>query len=139
MTTTPQDDQPRGPHIEEEVVGLPWATRFSRRAFLGISAVAAVGTLFVRRVFDSVGRALDRYSVPVPWHRQGAVELTYTTCDMCPWRCGVVVKTVDGVVRKIDGNPADPKSRGMLCARGQAGPSFLYDPDRLTTPTDPRL
>ena len=37
-------------------------------------------------------------------------------------------------VHKIDGNPADPKSRGMLCARGQGGVSFIYDPDRLQAP-----
>ena len=37
-------------------------------------------------------------------------------------------------VYKIDGNPKDPKSRGKLCARGQAGVSFLYDPDRLKQP-----
>ena len=53
---------------------------------------------------------------------------------MCPWRCGVIVKTVNGRVHKIEGNPNDPKSRGMLCARGQAGVSWLYDPDRLKTP-----
>jgi thiosulfate reductase/polysulfide reductase chain A len=53
---------------------------------------------------------------------------------MCPWRCGIVVKTANGRVHKIDGNPKDPKSRGKLCARGQAGVSFLYDPDRLKQP-----
>jgi len=69
----------------------------------------------------------------VPWQRQ-APRTTYNVCEMCPWRCGIVVQTVDGRVRKIDGNPRDPKSRGRLCARGQAGVSFLYDPDRLRAP-----
>jgi thiosulfate reductase/polysulfide reductase chain A len=69
-----------------------------------------------------------------PWYRRGQISTTYTVCDMCPWRCGVVVSSVDGVVHKIDGNPKDPKSRGMLCARGQAGVSFMYDPDRLRSP-----
>jgi thiosulfate reductase/polysulfide reductase chain A len=68
-----------------------------------------------------------------PWYRQ-AQKTTYNYCDMCPWRCGVIVKTVNGRVKKIDGNPKDPKSRGKLCARGQAGVSFLYDPDRLKRP-----
>lgn len=51
------------------------------------------------------------------------------------------MQSVGGKVIKIDGNPADPKSRGMLCARGQGGVSFLNDPDRLTKPlirTGPR-
>jgi len=43
-------------------------------------------------------------------------------------------KSVGNRVYKIDGNPKDPKSRGRLCARGQAGVSFLYDPDRLKQP-----
>ena len=60
--------------------------------------------------------------------------MTYTVCDMCPWRCGVVATSVNGKVVKIDGNPKDPKSRGLLCARGQAGPSFVYDSDRLKQP-----
>ena len=62
---------------------------------------------------------------------KGPAQITYNYCDICPWRCGVIVKTVNGKVQKIDGNPKDPKSRGTLCARGQAGVSFLYDPDRL--------
>ena len=45
-----------------------------------------------------------------------------------------MVQSVNGRVYKIDGNPKDPKSRGMLCGRGQAGVSFTYDPDRLTQP-----
>jgi thiosulfate reductase/polysulfide reductase chain A len=69
----------------------------------------------------------------VPWYRQ-TQKTTYNYCDICPWRCGILVKSVNGRVAKIDGNPKDPKSRGRLCARGQAGVSFLYDPDRLKRP-----
>lgn len=68
------------------------------------------------------------------WYRQGEIETTYNVCDMCPWSCGLVVRSVNGVVHKIDGNPDDPKSRGMLCPRGQGGVSFMNDPDRLRAP-----
>lgn len=88
--------------------------------------------------FRSIGRrsveAAIRWGVPIPWYQQGPISHTFTVCDMCPWHCGIIVETVNGTVRKIDGNPNDPKSRGMLCAKGQAGVSFLYDPDRLKTP-----
>ena len=77
---------------------------------------------------------LAKLGLPIPWYRKGQVRTTYNYCDICPWRCGVVVQSVNGRVYKIDGNPKDPKSRGMLCARGQAGVSFLYDPDRLKQP-----
>jgi len=75
----------------------------------------------------------SKYPEPA-WFAKGEVATTYNYCDMCPWKCGVIVKSVDGKVIKIDGNPADPKSRGMLCARGQAGVSFMNDPDRLKSP-----
>ena len=39
-----------------------------------------------------------------------------------------------GVVKKLDPNPHSMKSRGMLCARGNAGIKQLYDPDRLKYP-----
>jgi thiosulfate reductase/polysulfide reductase chain A len=106
----------------------------TRRTFLKISGWAT-GSLAVvaagGRVFSE---GLGRLGIPTPWYRKGEIATTYGYCDMCPWRCGIIVKSVDGVVHKIDGNPADPKSRGMLCARGQAGVSFLYDPDRLKKP-----
>jgi thiosulfate reductase/polysulfide reductase chain A len=74
-------------------------------------------------------------SYPDPaWFTTGDVVTTYNYCDMCPWKCGIIVKSVDGKVMKIDGNPEDPKSRGMLCARGQGGVSFMNDPDRLRSP-----
>jgi len=74
-----------------------------------------------------------RYPDP-PWFATGEVTTTYNYCDMCPWKCGIAVQSVDGKVLKVDGNINDPKSRGMLCGRGQGGVSFMYDPDRLQSP-----
>lgn len=111
--------------------------RITRRAFLRTSLAGAAGAALPRDAF----RAPRARPAAAPWRRRGPVRITYNYCDMCPWRCGVVVQSVAGRVVKIDGNPADPKSRGMLCARGQGGVSFLNDPDRLTRPlirTGPR-
>jgi thiosulfate reductase/polysulfide reductase chain A len=101
--------------------------QISRRQFLAssLAGTALMGT-------HSPGFAA-KYPEPA-WFAKGDVVTTYNYCDMCPWKCGIVVKSVDGKVIKIDGNPADPKSRGMLCARGQAGVSFMNDPDRLRSP-----
>jgi len=38
------------------------------------------------------------------------------------------------VIRKLNPNPENPKSRGMLCARGNAGFLQAYDPNRLKRP-----
>lgn len=106
-----------------------------RRRFLdllvrGGAALGVLANTSCRMAADG----LISLGVPVPWYRSGKVVTTFNYCDMCAWRCGIVVSTVNGRVAKIDGNPKDPKSQGMLCARGQAGVSFLYDPDRLRTP-----
>jgi len=113
---------------------VPSKAGLTRRTFLKLSAFAAGALAVALAGGKAIADGLGRWNIPVPWYRGGEVTTTINYCDMCPWRCGIIVHTVDGVVRKIEGNPNDPKSRGKLCARGQAGVSFLYDPDRLKTP-----
>lgn len=102
----------------------------SRRSFLTSTAAALAGAgatgLLPAGALAAVNGA--------PWYRRGDIVTTYNVCDLCPWRCGIVVQTVNGKVHKVDGNPLDPKSRGRLCARGQGGVSFMEDPDRLRAP-----
>ena len=93
----------------------------SRRAFLKGSTLSVAALALSDRALDPVWQGLTKLGVPTPWYRQSPIKTTYNYCDMCPWRCGVIVQSVNGRVVKIDGNPKDPKSRGMLCARGQAG------------------
>jgi molybdopterin-containing oxidoreductase family molybdopterin binding subunit len=57
-----------------------------------------------------------------------------SVCGMCPDQCGILVRRVDGIVTKIEGNPQSPLGRGRLCARGLAGMQLLYDPHRLDQP-----
>ncbi len=112
----------------------PSNPKITRRSFLKISAFGAGALLLTACAPQSFSDQLKTFGVPAPWYSKGPVKTTYNYCDVCPWRCGIVVKSVNGRVFKIDGNPKDPKSRGMLCARGQAGVSMLYDPDRLKQP-----
>ncbi|HSB72409.1 MAG TPA: molybdopterin-dependent oxidoreductase [Candidatus Methylomirabilis sp.] len=106
------------------------ARLISRRRLLQGSALSLSALATGKDAFAGL---LTRVGSRLPWYRQ-AQKITYNYCDMCPWRCGILVTSVNGRVHKIDGNPKDPKSRGKLCARGQAGVSFLYDPDRLKQP-----
>ncbi|MGA9341574.1 MAG: molybdopterin oxidoreductase family protein [Rhodanobacteraceae bacterium] len=57
-----------------------------------------------------------------------------TTCYMCACRCGIRVHLKDGRVRYIDGNPAHPVNRGVICAKGSAGIKQHYSPARLSKP-----
>ncbi|MBI3941628.1 MAG: molybdopterin-dependent oxidoreductase [Chloroflexi bacterium] len=108
--------------------------RLTRRNFLKSSAMVGGGLVIASQGIKPVITGLAGLGLHVPWYNKGQIRTTYNYCDLCPWRCGVIVKSVNGRVYKIDGNPKDPKSRGMLCGRGQAGVSFLYDPDRLKQP-----
>lgn len=57
-----------------------------------------------------------------------------TTCELCPNKCSVIAVIENGTIRKLNPNPENPKSRGMLCARGNAGLLQVYDPMRLKKP-----
>ena len=57
-----------------------------------------------------------------------------TACEVCPNKCAVLAVVEGGRIRKLNPNPASPKSRGMLCARGNAAVKSVYDPDRVKQP-----
>ena len=61
-------------------------------------------------------------------------EVKATTCYMCACRCGIRVHVVDGEVRYIEGNPAHPLNKGVICAKGSSGIMKQYSPARLTRP-----
>lgn len=57
-----------------------------------------------------------------------------SACRMCHGGCGVLVHVVDGVIRKVTGDPNSPLNRGELCPKGAAGIDIVYHPDRLKHP-----
>ena len=57
-----------------------------------------------------------------------------TTCELCPNKCSVLAEVRQGRIHKLNPNPENPKSRDMLCARGNAAIQQVYDPDRLKQP-----
>ena len=64
----------------------------------------------------------------------GEAKEVATLCEMCVNKCAAIARVEEGVVTKLDPNPMFPKSKNMLCARGNAGLQALYDPDRLKSP-----
>ena len=67
-------------------------------------------------------------------HKPVGDDVKQTTCYMCACRCGINVHLRDGKVRYIEGNPAHPVNRGVLCAKGSAGIMQHYSPARLRKP-----
>ena len=112
-----------------------WDQLFSRRQFIkgvagaavGLTAVTAGSGLFApAETFAGDGGTA---SVGL-----GESKTVYTICEQCVWRCGVIAKVENGVVKKLEGNPNHPNNSGKLCPRGNAGIETLYSPDRLQFP-----
>ncbi|HHD80129.1 MAG TPA: thiosulfate reductase, partial [Campylobacterales bacterium] len=64
----------------------------------------------------------------------GKAEDIPVLCGMCVNKCAAFARVEDGVVTKLNPNPYFPKSRNMLCPRGNAGIQTTYDADRLKYP-----
>ena len=62
------------------------------------------------------------------------LEVKTTTCYMCACRCGIRVYLRNGEIRYIDGNPAHPLNKGVICAKGASGIMKQQSPARLTQP-----
>ena len=98
-----------------------------RRKFLKFSAGGAAGAAigaslaYVHPFAHSSAKETERLEIP-------------TTCEMCVNKCSVIAVVENGVIHKLNPNPENPKSRGMLCARGNAGLQQVYDSARLKRP-----
>jgi len=59
-----------------------------------------------------------------------------TTCFNCEAACGLTafIDKETGAVRKFEGNPYHPASRGRNCAKGPATINQITDPDRILYP-----
>lgn len=99
-----------------------------RRKFLKVAAGGAAGAGVATSAFllatsrkNTGPVAAERREVP-------------TTCEMCVNKCSMIAVVENGVIQKLNPNPENPKSRGMLCARGNPGIQQVYDPARLKRP-----
>jgi thiosulfate reductase/polysulfide reductase chain A len=104
--------------------------KMSRRRFMQWSATAAATAAMA----GSAPRVLHALVPGAEETKAGQAQNLFSACDMCFNKCGLIARVEDGVVKKLDPNPKSLKSRGMLCARGNAGVRQLYDPDRLKVP-----
>ncbi len=103
----------------------------NRRTFLKIAGMGSISLAFgcnppQKNLFSQV-RAPDDMVV-------GAANWYASTCRECPAGCGILSKSREGRIIKIEGNPLHPINKGRLCMRGQAALQGLYNPDRLKTP-----
>jgi anaerobic selenocysteine-containing dehydrogenase len=71
-----------------------------------------------------------------PRRQERRYTLIPTTCFNCEAACGLLayVDKATGAVRKFEGNPEHPGSRGRNCAKGPATINQITDPDRILYP-----
>jgi thiosulfate reductase/polysulfide reductase chain A len=113
----------------------------SRRKFLqGTVAMTVLGgTLATTSVFASEEKENQKNTPGIPktvttkTSTKKAKEVPFL-CGMCVNKCAGVARVEDGIITKLNPNPYFPKSRNMLCPRGNAGIQTTYDPDRLKYP-----
>ncbi|MBX3474929.1 MAG: 4Fe-4S dicluster domain-containing protein [Planctomycetes bacterium] len=116
-------DMPPEMRAELEVVSK------SRRDFMKVTGMAAMGAVIAGCTAKEhlVNPLLKRPEGITP----GVVYDYAGTCAGCASACGVVMKVRDGRPVKLEGDRANPLSRGGLCAKGQGQLWGLYDADRV--------
>ncbi len=105
----------------------------SRRDFLKLSAT--VGTVAAISDFTLGGpiKTLVEGAKPQATMPQEDVWIP-TVCFLCDENCGLHAHRINGVVVKVEGNPAHPLNQGRICARPNAALDTLYNPWRVKTP-----
>jgi anaerobic selenocysteine-containing dehydrogenase len=63
-------------------------------------------------------------------------QIVPTVCFNCEAACGLLayIDKESGEIRKLEGNPVHPASRGRNCAKGPATINQVYDPERILYP-----
>lgn len=96
--------------------------RVSRREVLQLGAAAAAASSTGLRLSAATPEATARWR----WDKG--------VCRFCGVGCGIRIATHEGRVVAVEGDPANPVNRGLLCIKGYANARILYGEDRLTRP-----
>lgn len=107
-----------------------WDQLFSRRSFIKGTAT----TLALGATAGKGGLMSPALGLAAAQSEQTKTAFIPTICEQCVWRCGVIARVEDGVVKKLEGNPIHPNNLGKLCPRGNAGIETVYSPDRIEFP-----
>jgi len=105
---------------------------FSRRQFIKIGGAATAGATVAGAAVPSLLRPHRARAALDPTPENYEIKNSY--CEVCFWKCAVRAYVTGDQIWKLEGNPADPLTRGRLCPRGTGGIGTYTDPDRLTKP-----
>jgi thiosulfate reductase/polysulfide reductase chain A len=105
----------------------------TRRKFIAATASVLASLAAVNQLEGKLVGAIFRPTIPGSQSTRARTTI-YTTCHQCDQQCAAIAYVEEGVLVKLDGNPADQKSKGRLCPKGQAGILEVYNPYRLKKP-----
>ena len=96
----------------------------SRRKFLqGSVSLCVYATSSLANPFITTKTTLKRNVKNIPY-----------LCNMCRNKCAGFARVENSTITKLNPNQYFPKSRNMLCPKGNAGIQAVYDKDRLKYP-----
>ncbi len=106
----------------------------SRRKFLKQSIALTIYGSNIN-LFGKNRTKIDISNIPITTKTSDskAKNIPYL-CNMCRNKCAGFARVENGIVTKLNPNKFFPKSRNMLCPKGNAGIQALYDRDRLKYP-----
>ena len=90
-----------------------------RRGFFRIVGVS--GAAAAAAGCGKTTEAILPYVIPAEHIVPGVATWFATVCRECPAGCGVLAKSREGRIVKLEGNPDHPVNRGALCARRPGG------------------
>src|SRR5512140_3764681 len=104
----------------------------NRRTFLKVSAGATAAAAAAPSVLSAMENELGGKDIgPVTSQERQAIPVN---CHVCNIQDGAIAYVEDGRIVKLEGNPEHVSTRGRLCAKGNSGMWYTYDPDRILTP-----
>jgi len=107
-------------------------SKISRRTFLKVSAGTTAAAAAAPRLLQAMENQLGGKDFdPVSMTERKAIPIN---CHVCNIQDGAIAFVENGRVVKLEGNPEHVSTRGRLCAKGNAGMWYSYDPDRILYP-----
>jgi len=106
--------------------------KMNRRTFIKLSAGTGAAVAAAPKLLQAMETSLGGKDVsPVTMAERKAIPIT---CHVCNIQDGAIAFVENGRVVKLEGNPEHVSTRGRLCAKGNAGMWYSYDPDRILYP-----
>jgi anaerobic selenocysteine-containing dehydrogenase len=111
---------------------MPETLKMNRRSFIKLSAGTGAAVAAAPKLLQAMETSLGGKDVsPDTMAERKAIPIT---CHVCNIQDGAIAFVENGRVVKLEGNPEHVSTRGRLCAKGNAGMWYSYDPDRILYP-----